>query len=128
MPCAAYSFASVLARPVTAERLELESSSPSTGCFTAEDVMVMKRPHLFFCMRGKVSLAKKTVLISRRSTADRQSSALASANILDGGPPELVTQMSTRPKRDSTAATNWEMAAGLVTSTAWWKTSRPVDL
>src|SRR5580692_4265483 len=128
MPYAAYSFARVRARPVTAARLELERSRPSTGCFTAEDVMVMERPHLFFCMRGSVSLAKKTALIKRRSTAARQSSGFVSTNILDGGPPELVTQMSMRPKWFSTAATNCETAAGLVTSTDWWKTSRPVDL
>jgi hypothetical protein len=61
--------------------------------------MVMKRPHLFFCMGGNVALAKKTVLMSRRSTAARQSSGLVSTKSLDGGPPELVTQMSMRPKR-----------------------------
>src|SRR5260370_14248151 len=54
MPYGAYSFASVRARPVTAARTELESSKPSTGCFTADDVMVMNRPQLFFFIRGSV--------------------------------------------------------------------------
>ncbi len=66
--------------------------------------------------------------MSRRSKAARQSSALVSTNNLDGGPPELVTQMSRRPKRSSTAAKKRETAAAFVTSTAWWKNSRPVDL
>src|SRR5437016_14561500 len=52
MPSAAYSFASVRARPVRAARIAFESNRPCTG-----------RRHLFFCMRGKVSLAKKMVLI-----------------------------------------------------------------
>src|SRR5215475_108326 len=76
MPSAAYSLASVRAKPVTAARTELERSSPSTGCFTAEEVIVMRRPHFFFCMRGKASLAKKTVLIRSCSMAERQSSGL----------------------------------------------------
>src|SRR6266566_1723409 len=76
MPSAAYSLASVRARPVTAARTELESKRPSTGCFTADEVMVIKRPHLFFRMCGRVSLAKKTVLISSWSTAEPQSSGL----------------------------------------------------
>src|SRR5215470_12112111 len=126
MPSAAYSLASVRAKPVTDARTELESSSPSTGCLTAEDVMVIRRPHLFFCMRGKVSLAKKMVLIRSCSTAERQSSGLVFLKELDGGPPELVTQMSRRPKRASTAATKDVTAAESVTSRAWWKTSRPV--
>src|ERR1700719_938805 len=55
MPYGAYSFANVRASPVTAARTELESRRPSTGCFTAEEVMVMNRPQLFFFMRGRVS-------------------------------------------------------------------------
>src|SRR5207245_4801139 len=102
MPSAAYSLASVRASPVTAARTELESKRPSTGCLTADEVMVIRRPHLFFCMRGKVSLAKKMVLIRSWSTAERQSSGLVFLKELDGGPPELVTQMSMRPKRAST--------------------------
>src|SRR5690242_21958500 len=102
MPSAAYSLASVRASPVTAARTELESRRPSTGCFTADEVMVIRRPHLFFCMRGKVSLAKKTVLIRSCSTAERQSSGLVFLKELDGGPPELVTQISRRPNRAST--------------------------
>src|ERR1700730_2772829 len=64
MPYDAYSFASVRAGPVTAERTELESTNPPTGCFTADEVMVMNLPQLFFFLRRSVSRAKKTVLIS----------------------------------------------------------------
>src|SRR6202158_6116889 len=114
----AYSLASVRASPVTAARTELESNRPSTGCLTADEVIVIRQPHLFFCMRGRVSLAKKMVLIRSWSTAARQSSGMVFLNTLDGGPPELVTQMSIRPKRVSTAATNAATAAESVTSNA----------
>jgi len=60
--------------------------------------------------------------------ATRQSSGWVFLNELDGGPPELVTQISRRPKRSSTAATKAATAAESATSRAWWKTSRPVDL
>src|SRR5436853_426171 len=118
MPSAAYSLASVRARPVTAARIEFESSRPSTGCLTADEVMVIRRPHLFFCMRGRVSLAKKTVLIRSWSTAERQSSGFVFLNELDGGPPELVTQISMRPKRASTAVTKVATADKSVASSA----------
>src|SRR5713101_7906374 len=111
MPAAAYSLASVRARPVTAARIEFESRSPSTGCLTAEEVIVIRRPHLFFCMRGRVSLAKQTVLIRSWSRAARHASGGVFLNRLDGGPPELVTQISTRPKRASVAATKEATAA-----------------
>src|SRR5947199_10421530 len=115
---AAYSLARVRARPVMAARIEFESSRPSTGCLTADDVIVISRPHLFFCMRGRVSLAKKTVLIRSWSTAERQSSGFVLLKELDGGPPELVTQISMRPKRASTTATKAATAVESVTSRA----------
>src|SRR5438445_13315622 len=118
MPSAAYSFARVRAKPTTAARIEFESNRPSTGCLTADEVMVIRRPHLFFCIRGKVSLAKKMVLIRSWSIAERQSSGLVFLKELDGGPPELVTQMSMRPKLASTAETNATTAEESVTSNA----------
>src|SRR5581483_3056580 len=69
-------------------------------------------------IRGRVSRAKKTALISSRSTAERQSSGCVSAKSLDGGPPELVTQTSILPKRFSTASTNRPTAAASRTSSA----------
>src|SRR5437879_13337628 len=127
MPSAAYSLASVRARPVTAERIEFESSRPSTGCLTADEVMVIRRPHLFFCMRGRVSLAKKTVLIRSWSTAERQSSGFVFLNELDGGPQELVTQISMRSKRDLTAVTKAATDVKSVTSWSLRRISRNVD-
>src|SRR6266702_6934753 len=44
MPSAAYSLASMRARPVTAARIEFEASRPSTACFSADDVIVIRRP------------------------------------------------------------------------------------
>src|SRR5579883_1791936 len=103
MPNGAYSVASVLASPATAARRELESNSPSTGCLTADEVMVIRRPHPFCCIRGSTSLEKYTVLKSNCSAAAFHSPADVSRKGLDGGPPELVTQISMRPKRSSTA-------------------------
>src|SRR6202022_559119 len=88
--------------------------------------MVTNRPHLFFFMRGKVSLAKNTQLINSWSIAACHSSLRVSSNNLDGGPPELVTQISIRLKRVSTAETKPATALASVTSTAWWNTSRPL--
>src|ERR1700676_2364369 len=88
--------------------------------------MVISRPHLFFFMRGNVSLAKKTQLIKSWSMAACHSSFRVSSNNLDGGPPELVTQISIRLKRVSTAETKAATALASVTSTACWNTSRPL--
>ena len=42
MPNGATSFASVRAKPVTAARMLLDRIRPSTGCFTAIDVMLKR--------------------------------------------------------------------------------------
>src|SRR5258708_19931993 len=51
MPSDAYSFAGVRVSPVSAERtearIELESSNPSAGCFTAPQGLLMNLPQLF---------------------------------------------------------------------------------
>src|SRR5260370_41710321 len=94
----------------------------------ADDVIVIRRPLLFFRMRGRVSFAKQIVLIRSWSKAERQSSGLVFLNTLDGGPPELLTQMSTRPKGASTSATKAATAVESVTSMASWDTLRPVAL
>src|SRR5216683_178422 len=125
MPSAAYSLASVRAKPVTAARIEFEPSRPSTARFTADDVIVIRRPHLFFCIRGRVSL-QKMVLIRSWSRAARQASSGAFLKTLDGGSPELVTQISMRPKRSSTVAAKAATAAESVTFNACCSTSPPV--
>jgi hypothetical protein len=58
----------------------------------------------FMC--GRTACAKYSVLMKFRSTADRQSSMDVAANFFAGGPPALVTQMSTRPNLRTTASTN----------------------
>src|SRR5271154_3995726 len=77
-------------------------------------------------MRGRTSRAKKTLLRRVRSTAARHSSREISANFLAGGPPALVTQMSTCPNFLSTASTNCVTASGFVTSTARQNMARPL--
>src|SRR5713101_7013710 len=67
------------------------------------------------------------VLIRSWSRAARQASGGVFLNKLDGGPPELVTQMSIRPKRVSTAATKSVTSLESVTSSARRNTSGPVD-
>src|ERR1035437_10713756 len=94
-----YSLASVLMRPLTPARTELERIKPSTGCLTVMDVMAMKRPQRRRCMTGSASFAKYTVLIKLSSAARCQSSGVVSANDFAGGPPALATQMSTCPYR-----------------------------
>src|SRR5438067_1443399 len=89
-----YSFDRLFTRPLTAERTEFDSTSPSIGCLTETEVMVRNRPQRCFCIRGSTSRAKYTVLIKFRLTAASQSSTVVSANFLDGGPPAFVTQIS----------------------------------
>src|SRR5208283_5370329 len=102
----AYSFDSVLTRPRTADRTAFERTRLVTGCSTATEVIVIRRPHCRSFIMGRTWRAKKTVLIKLRSTAERQSSIEVSANGLEGGPPALVTQMSTRPNFSRTFWTN----------------------
>src|SRR5712664_984803 len=101
---------------------------PPSTAMTADDVIGIRRPHLFFCMRGRVSFAKEMLLIRSWSKAERQSSGLVFLNILDGGPPELVTQMSTRPEGASTVVPKAATAVESVTSMALWNTLWPVVL
>jgi len=61
-----------------------------------------------------------------RMTAVRHSSSEISRKVFAGGPPALVTQMSTRPKRFSTASTNCCTRAASVTSSACQKIALPV--
>src|SRR5215469_10119130 len=100
-----YSLASDFTRPLTPARMELERIKPSIGCFTETEVKTMNLPHFRACISGSVSFARCTVLIKFRSADLRQSSMLVSAKLLDGGPPEFATQISTRPNRSCAAAT-----------------------
>src|SRR5580700_755973 len=125
MPSAPNSLASVFAIPVTPARKEFDSISPSIGCFTDIEVIVMNRPQWRRCMRGSTSRAKYTALNKVRFAAARHSSSVVSRNFLDGGPPAFVTQMSIRPNFCSTASTKSRTASSLVTSKARQKTSRP---
>src|SRR5260370_8326361 len=68
------------------------------------------------------------MVVSRSwSRAARHASGGVFLNKLDGGSPELVTQMSIRPKCVSTAATKSVTALESVTSSARRNTSGPVD-
>jgi len=51
-PSAVASFASVRAKPITAERIELESISPSIACLAAIEFPWITRPHLRSRMPG----------------------------------------------------------------------------
>src|SRR5579864_1087554 len=126
IPLAPNSFASVLARPVTAARNELERSSPSIGCFTDTEVIVRKRPQRLCCMRGSTSRAKYTVLSSVRSIAARHSSSVMSRNFFAGGPPAFVTHISIRPNLCSTASTKLLTDSKFVTFSACRKICAPL--
>src|SRR6266581_1646542 len=125
MPSAAYSLASMRARPVTAARIEFEASRPSTACFTADDVIVIRRPTCSSASAAEFPW-QKMVFIRSWPRAARQASSGAFLKTLDGGPSELVTQISMRPKRSSTAATKAITASESVTSSACCSTSPPV--
>src|SRR5271165_5114219 len=98
-----YSLERLLIRAFTPERTELERIRPSIGCLTDTEVMAMNRPQRRCCISGRVSLAKYTVLMRLRSDAACQSATVVSANVLEGGPPALATQISMRPNSPATA-------------------------
>ena len=97
MPNGATSFASVRAKPVTAARTLLDRIRLSTGCFTAIDVTLMMRPHRRSFIPGSTARTSSTTLSRFWRTAASQASARAISNGPAGGPPPLVTRMSTRP-------------------------------
>ena len=91
--------------PTTAARTALDRTRSATGCLVVIEVIVMIRPQCFRCMWGMTSRAKYTVLRKFNSMARCHSSRVTSRNPLAGGPPALVTQMSTLPNLAATAAT-----------------------
>src|SRR6185369_1666844 len=62
MPSLPNSFAKLFTSPTTAARTALDKTRSDTGCLVVIEVMVMMRPHFFFCMYGITSRAKYTVL------------------------------------------------------------------
>src|SRR6185503_10905951 len=126
MPWDARSPARVLKRPAMPGRMPLESTRPSTGCFTELDWMARIRPHLACFMCGSTSRMKRTVDRCTCSKAAFHCSSVICSKGPGGGPPTLATRMSTPPKARLASATTLAMSAGRLASAASARTSAPV--
>src|SRR5262245_26910610 len=110
--------ASVLVRAESPARSVLEIVSTGVGCFATNDVMCTMRPHLRLRMSGMTSFDKRTAFISVPSTPNRHCSSFRSRKAAAGGPPVLVTRMSTWPKRSMVASNHRCRSSAFDTSQA----------
>src|SRR5690554_871786 len=126
MPNGATSLASLRANPVTAARTLFERMSPSTGCFTAMDVMLMMRPQRRCFIPGSTPRTRFSTLSRLRRIAACHASGEWLSNGPAGGPPAFVTSTSTAPNRSSAVPTKPSTTSGTLTSAATATTSAPV--
>ncbi len=120
MPWVATSLASVRAKPVTAARTALLRISPSTGCLAAIDVTLTMRPQPRACMPGRTPRTRAMTLCKVVRSAWSHAASSCCWNGPAGGPPALVTRMSTPPcariAASSTAATPAAVATSATTA------------
>ena len=105
-----------LAKPMTPERTVLERTSPSMGCLTAIEVILIIRPQCFSFMIGTASRVITIVESRLRRNPRCQSSSSTSRKLIEGGPPALFTRMSTVPKRAADFRTKFFACSMSVTS------------
>jgi len=117
----------VLANPMTPERTVLDRIRPSMGCFTEMDVMLMIRPQRFSFITGTTSRVMTMVLRRFRRNPLLHMVSSISRKFIDGGPPALLTRISTVPKWARALRTNWVAWRGSDTSAATANTSAPVS-
>ena len=125
MLCGASSTASVFARPVTAARSEFDRTSPSIGCFTEIEVMLMMRPPPRACRWGMAPRHSRTTLRSIESIASVHARSSSVMNGPDGGPPVLVTRMSRPPNLATVVSRTRVMSAAWRRSASIGRTSPP---
>ncbi len=78
--------------------------------------MATTRPHRRSCIAGTAALHIATTDIRLRSIADWYASTDVVAKFPGGGPPALVTRMSTAPSASMAAATNPAEPSAVATS------------
>ena len=100
MPAPATSAARVLAQPTTAARRAFEMPRLSIGWMTPEETTVMIRPKPRARIPGRAWRASRTALRNIASNCAVQVASAVSATGPGGGPPVLMTRMST-PARGS---------------------------
>src|SRR6185312_8794396 len=127
-PQVATSFASVRANPVTAARTLFERIRLSTGCLTAIDVMLMMRPHSRSFIPGSTARVMLTALSNVRRHASVHADGGCASNGPAGGPPALLTRMSTRPNSSRAEVQTRSTAAGSEMSATTEITLTPFDL
>jgi hypothetical protein len=126
MPSRPTSSARLLANATTPMRVAPESARLGMGWYTVLARMLMMRPPPCRFMWGTASRDIRAKNRSDRSTAVAHCSSVALRARASGGPPELLTRMSRRPKRSTVAAINPRMVSCLSRSPARARTSEPV--
>src|SRR5215470_9648068 len=126
MPSRPTSSARLLAKATTPMRVAPERARLGMGWYTvlANTLMMRPPPCLFICgTTSRHIRAKKT---RERCTAVAHCSSVAESARASGGPPELFTRMSRRPKRSTVEATRWRTVSAWSRSPVRARTSAPV--
>ena len=117
-PSAATSLARVLDQPSSAARSVLETARFGIGATTPDEATVITRPHRRSRMPGTSRLVRP---ISDRTMAPNcwvQISAEVASAAVGGGPPELLTRMSTCPSALSASSASLSPMPGVIRSAA----------
>src|SRR6266478_5951361 len=126
IPSRPTSSASVLANATTPMRVTSESTRLGMGWLTVLARMLMMRPARCRLRCGSASRHIRPKKKSARCTAVSHCSSVALWAWARGGPPELFTRTSRRPKRATVFATRSRTVSGRSRSPAKTSTSRPV--
>src|SRR5512136_2401024 len=87
----------LLAKPMTPERIVLDRIRPSIGCLTEMEVILMMRPQRFAFIIGTASRVMRMVDRRLRRKPNSQRLSSISKKGFDGGPPALLTRISSVP-------------------------------
>ena len=101
MPSGPSSCDSVFAQPTTPGRMAFDSIRLGIGSRTDQEVMLTIRPRPLARRCGSASRASRTAEFSDSSKASAQASAGVDSKLPGGGPPALLTTMSSRPCRST---------------------------
>jgi len=119
------SWARVLVMAERPARRALLMVSRGVGCLATREVMWTMRPHRRSRMPGRASRQRRTTFMRVDWTPHSHWTSVRSRKVAAGGPPVLVTRMSTWPKASRVALNQSSMSAGFVTSQGKARTEPP---
>ena len=116
IPLPPSSRASVFAQPTTPGRIAFESARLSIGARTELDSMLTMRPRPLRSRCGRQRFVRRIAESRRSATALSTASSVNPAAGPGGGPPPLLTRMSTPPKASTVRWTSRSRSPGTITS------------